>query len=282
EVDLVAVDVDPPPRQGVGDVLRRDRAVELAALADLDAHREGGGRDPGCRDVGFLALPLPLVLAAGDVVLPGAVGAAGGRHRDSLRNEEVRGEAVGHLLHFAALAELVDVLGQDDLHAIGSSLLIHSRTRGAIPDCWSAAPAWANSSGMRRIVLRTGLGVNRRIRAMSSSKATRSMSSSASFSARSSSGTPSRNRSMARTTTTRSSRPPRSGISSGIRSRPMSTYPAAPARNAFRAAGVRSSTISDSIRRAYTARRPARGMNAIRPRARPSVFDRRFEPLSFR
>ena len=41
EVDLVAVDDDPPPAQRIGDVLGRDRAVELAAVADLDAHRQG-------------------------------------------------------------------------------------------------------------------------------------------------------------------------------------------------------------------------------------------------
>ena len=39
EVDLVAVYVDPAAGQRTGDALRRDRAVELAAFADLDAHR---------------------------------------------------------------------------------------------------------------------------------------------------------------------------------------------------------------------------------------------------
>src|SRR6185369_178652 len=125
----------------VGDVLGRDRAVELAALADLDAHRERRRGDPRGRDLGFGALADSLVLATGDVVLPGAVGTAGGRHRDPVRNEEVGGVAVGHLLHLAALAELLDVLGQDDLHAVRSSLLIQSRTRGPMPVCWMAAPA---------------------------------------------------------------------------------------------------------------------------------------------
>src|SRR5206468_11755093 len=140
--------------------------------------------DPGRRYLGVFAVALALVLAARDVVLPGPVGAAGCRHRDPVGDQEVRGIAVGHRLHLAALAELVDVLGQDDLHAIGSSLLIQCRTRGPMPDSLIAVPAWPSSSGIRRIVLRTGPGVNRRIRAMSSSKATRSISSSASFSAR--------------------------------------------------------------------------------------------------
>src|SRR6185503_2448742 len=128
------------------------------------------------RDFGLGPLALALVFAAGDVVLPGSIRAAGGRDGDAARDEEVRGVAVCHRLHLAALAELVDVLGQDDLHAIGSSLLIHSRTRGPMPDCWTAAPAWPSSSGIRRSVLRTGPGVMRRIRAMSWSKASRSMS----------------------------------------------------------------------------------------------------------
>src|SRR5262249_9139297 len=154
---------DPAPGERIRDVLGRDRAVELAALADLDAHREGRRADPGRRDLGFLALALALVLAAGDVVLPGAVRATAPPDGGGGRNEEVRGFAAGHLLHLPALAELVDVLGQDALHAVPSSLVIHSRTRGPMPLDWSAAPAWPISSGIRRIVLRTGPGVIRRI-----------------------------------------------------------------------------------------------------------------------
>src|SRR5438034_11483315 len=56
EIDLVAVDLDPAPGKGVGDVLRHDRAVELAALADLDAHREGRRGDPGRGDLGVGSL----------------------------------------------------------------------------------------------------------------------------------------------------------------------------------------------------------------------------------
>src|ERR671922_333980 len=39
ELDLVTVNRDPAASEGVGDVLGGDRAVQLAALADLDAHR---------------------------------------------------------------------------------------------------------------------------------------------------------------------------------------------------------------------------------------------------
>ena len=70
----------PAAGQRVGDVLRGDRAVELAALADLHAHRQGRAADPGRGDLGILALALALVLAARDVVLPRPIGAAGRRH----------------------------------------------------------------------------------------------------------------------------------------------------------------------------------------------------------
>src|SRR4051794_22038777 len=79
EIDLVAVDLDPAASERVGDVLRRDRAVELAALADLDAHGEGRRGDPGRGDLRVGSLADALVLAARDVVLPRSVCAARGR-----------------------------------------------------------------------------------------------------------------------------------------------------------------------------------------------------------
>src|SRR4029077_12428022 len=91
EVDLVAFDVDAAAGERVGDVLGGDRAVELAALADLDAHRQGRRSDPGRRDLGIFALALALVLAARDVVLPRAIRAARGRDGDALRDQEVGG-----------------------------------------------------------------------------------------------------------------------------------------------------------------------------------------------
>ena len=94
---------------------------------------------------------------------------------------------------------------------MGSSLLIQARSRGPRPSWLMASPASAMRPGTRRMVRRTGPGVKRRIWAMSRSNAARSMSSSTSFSSSRSRGTPSRNRSTARTTTTRSSRPPMIG-----------------------------------------------------------------------
>src|SRR5438067_1629149 len=78
EIDLVAIDHDAAAAECVGNVLGGDRAVELAALADLHAHRQRGAADPLRGDLGFLTLALALLLATGDVVLPGPVRAAGG------------------------------------------------------------------------------------------------------------------------------------------------------------------------------------------------------------
>ena len=88
-----------------------------------------------------------LVLAARDVVLPGAIGAAGRGHGQLLRDEEVGGVAVGDLLHVAALADLRHVLRQDDLHALRSSLLIQARVRGPRPSCFMASPTAADELG---------------------------------------------------------------------------------------------------------------------------------------
>src|SRR4051794_16575394 len=220
ELDLVSVDVDAAARQRVGDVLRRDRAVELAALTDLDAHREGRARDARRCDLGFLALALPFVLATRDVVLPCTVRAAGGGHGERVWDEEVGRIAVGDLLHLPALAQLGHVLREDDLHALRSSLLIQALVRGPRPSVLMASLTPPMNSGTRRMVRRTGPGVKRRTWAMSLSNSTRSMPSSASFSSSRSSGTPSRKNSAARTMTTRSSSPPMIGMSSGIRSHP--------------------------------------------------------------
>src|SRR4029079_11854508 len=149
---LVRVCAAPGARGRLGVFLGRDRAVELAALTDLDAHRERRARDAGRGDLGFLALACPRVLAAGDVVLPGAVCAAGGGHGQLLRDEEVRREAVRDLLHLATLADLVDVLREDDLHALRSSLLIQARVRGPRPSVFMASLAPPMSSGTRRMV----------------------------------------------------------------------------------------------------------------------------------
>src|SRR5439155_7809135 len=116
ELDLVAIDGDATAGEGLRDLLGRDRAVQLAALADLHAHGQRGRRDAGGGDLGIGTFALALLLARGDVVLPGAIGAAGGGHGQPAGDEEVRGEAVGDGLHLARLAELVHVLRQDDLH----------------------------------------------------------------------------------------------------------------------------------------------------------------------
>src|SRR5438046_1260326 len=121
ELDLVAVDGDPPPGERLGDVLGGDRAEELPALPDLHAHRERRAGDASRLDPGLLALPDALLLAVGDVVLPRPIGTAGGRHGQLARDEEVSGEAVGHVLEVAALADGLHVGGEDDLHPADAS-----------------------------------------------------------------------------------------------------------------------------------------------------------------
>src|SRR5205085_11742693 len=132
-----------------------------AALADLHAHRQRRAADAGCGDLGLGALALPLLFTARDVVLPCAIRPASGWHRDALGDQEVRREAVGDALHVPALAELRDVLGQDDLHAREPSLSIHARSRGPSPLCCTASPTVETAPGMRRMTLRTGPGVSR-------------------------------------------------------------------------------------------------------------------------
>src|SRR4029078_10766545 len=105
-----------------------------------------------------------------------------------MRGEEVRGEAVRDLLHLATLADLVDVLREDDLHALRSSLLIQARVRGPRPSGFIASPTPPMSAGTRRMVRRTGLGVKRRTWATSRSNSARSMPSSARVSLSAASG----------------------------------------------------------------------------------------------
>src|SRR5690348_8234361 len=71
EIDLVAIDLDAPAAERLGDLFRAHGAVELARVADLHAEREGRGGDPRGRDLVLLALLGALLLARRDVVLPG-------------------------------------------------------------------------------------------------------------------------------------------------------------------------------------------------------------------
>src|SRR5207244_831255 len=108
EVDLVAVDRDTTTAECVCDVLRRDRAVQLAAFAYLHTHRQGSARNAGGHDVGLLALSLPLVFAIGDVVLPCTIGTACRGHGELARVQEVLGVAIGDALELTALADCGD------------------------------------------------------------------------------------------------------------------------------------------------------------------------------
>src|SRR5690606_41180178 len=102
----------------LGDVERGDRAVELVLLADLarDGHLDrvdllglflGRGaqlRAPG-RDDGLLVLELPHVPGAGD-------------DRQLLGQQVVAGVTVLHGDHVTGVAEVPNVLTQNDLHGV--------------------------------------------------------------------------------------------------------------------------------------------------------------------
>src|SRR5262249_14332831 len=131
-------------------------------LAHLDAHRQRRAADAGGRDLRFLALALALLLAAGDVVLPGAVGAAGSGHGHLVRDEEVPGVAVGHVLQIAALSERRDILGQDHLHAGSSSWRDAHGFASSASRRWTMADVRSRAPGSRRAAARSGFGTRRR------------------------------------------------------------------------------------------------------------------------
>src|SRR5690242_1690157 len=60
ELDLVAIDHDASAPEGLRDLLRADRAVELAGIADLHAHRQRRRGDAVGLDLALAALPGPL------------------------------------------------------------------------------------------------------------------------------------------------------------------------------------------------------------------------------
>src|SRR5687768_7173610 len=285
EVDLVTIDVDASPFQRVGDVFGSDRAIQLAALPHLDAQGERRGRDALRVDLGFFALALALLLATGDVVLPGSIRSAGGGHGEFPWQQEVAGVALGNLLEFAAPAELVDVLRENDLHppplpeaatSGPTRRAVAARTRSWTPDSATRAATRSMNPGTRAITARTGRGTTRRTRARSASSSDLGMPSSSSFSANRASGRPSRNTSIARTITATSSMAPRIGMRSGTMSTGLTMYAPASPSNAFLAIGTRGSDASAQSRRAYIGARPASGRNGMKLRARSTLLPRDF------
>src|SRR5450756_1627286 len=184
----------------------------------LDDDRERRGADPVRSDLRHFALALPLLLAVRDVVLPGAEGAAGGRDGEVGLDQVVASVAFGHVLELAALPELGDIGGQDDLHAGEPSLVIQPRTCRPSSRSRVTRPALSNVAGRRLTMRRTGVGMMRRTRDLSSSKAARGMPRRSSFSSISSLEIPDRKSSTPSTATTTSSSAPRNGIRSGMRS----------------------------------------------------------------
>jgi hypothetical protein len=113
--DLLAVDFVTLGLERVRDVLGADRAEETIAFAGLNRERERDAFEL-LRDRLSVALELRgagdgcllLMLDLGDV-------RTGGDRRESAREEEVAGVAGLDLDEFAALAELLDVVLENDL-----------------------------------------------------------------------------------------------------------------------------------------------------------------------
>src|SRR3990172_409066 len=116
EVEGASVELEPARGERLDDVERGDRAVELVLLAHLalQDHRRVGQplrhRLRARLELGGLGLgALPLLLE-----LPHVLGV--GRHGQAARQEVVPPVAGLHLDELAALAQVLDVFSQDELH----------------------------------------------------------------------------------------------------------------------------------------------------------------------
>src|SRR2546427_2525617 len=116
ELDALALDLHAVLLEEVDEVLRGDRAEELAFLRGLAPLLVHERLDPVAYGLGValdavgLGVRLPL-----DVIEVLEV-ARGGAQRELFRDEEVAGVAVGDVADLAAAAELLHVVEQDDFH----------------------------------------------------------------------------------------------------------------------------------------------------------------------
>src|SRR5438445_3042791 len=122
EVHLAVVHLDPGLLELALHIARRDRAVELVLLPDLD-----GEAEPDLGDAGGLGLGGALLLGA----LPGdplrlvrdlLLVRLGGWVGEPFRQEVVAGIAVLHLHHVARGAQVLHAFTQDYFHGSSSSI----------------------------------------------------------------------------------------------------------------------------------------------------------------
>ena len=114
--DLVAIDREPAGRNGFGDVARRNRSVELPAVAGLPDHGEALAVQAFGQGFGFAlefeVAGLELRALRFETLGVGLRGPQG----LAPRQEEVACETVFHAHALAHLAELGDAFEQDDVH----------------------------------------------------------------------------------------------------------------------------------------------------------------------
>src|SRR5437879_6748613 len=116
ELDAPALDLHAVLVEEVDEILRGDRAEELAFLGRLPPLLVGEQFDPVTQSLGValdaIGLGVRLLL---DVIEVLEI-ARGGAERQLLRAEQVAGVAVRHVSDLAASAELLHVVEQDDFH----------------------------------------------------------------------------------------------------------------------------------------------------------------------
>ena len=132
EVDPPPLDLDSLPLEEVRDVLRGDRAEELALFRGLAALLVAQRLDPPTERLGvFLdAIGLGLLLLL-DVVQVLEVPRAGAQ-RQPLGDEKVARVAVGHVTHLAPTPDRRHVVQQDDFHARRPSLVATYGSRATV------------------------------------------------------------------------------------------------------------------------------------------------------
>ena len=123
QLNLAAVDGEILCLQGLGDVRRRDRAVQRLVLADAAGDGEVERLEPLAHGFGDLPLLGLLGLGLGAISLDLTLVLFGDGQRQLARKQVVARIPVGHLDDLTPVAEVLDVLSQNDFNGHGNSPL---------------------------------------------------------------------------------------------------------------------------------------------------------------